>query len=270
MNGGGFDDWWKTDVHPTTQSNPFGVSSTFGQSSTNVISSTFPLNPSPFGTTSNSSFFTPSSTGIGSTSSSHPQTHHPLNPSPIGTSSSCSVSSSPLIFGSKPAPGLAFGQTCSGLCNTQSAGVLQSNPPSLGQTNSAFGQKMDSYITGHRAGEAAIVYEHEADVEVLMPKLKHADYYTEPGIQELVAKERVEPGFCQHVKNFVVGRHGYGIIKFIGETDVRGLDLESIVQFNNREVFVYMDDSKKPPMGQGLNKPAEVTLLNIKCFEKKT
>ncbi|KAF5176544.1 Nuclear pore complex protein nup98a [Thalictrum thalictroides] len=134
-----------TAVHPTAQSNPFGVSSTFGQSSTNVISSTtssnpFPLNPSPFGTTSNSSIFTPSSTGIGSTSSSHPQTHHPLNPSPIDTSSSCSVSSSPLIFGSKPAPGLAFGQTCSGICSIQSVGVLQSNPPSLGQTNSAFGQ----------------------------------------------------------------------------------------------------------------------------------
>lgn len=31
-----------------------------------------------------------------------------------------------------------------------------------------------------------------------------------------------------------------------------------------------MDETKKPPIGQGLNKPAEVTLLNIKCFDKKT
>ncbi|EXC28321.1 Nuclear pore complex protein [Morus notabilis] len=133
-------------------------------------------------------------------------------------------------------------------------------------------QKGDSYMTlsGHRAGEAAIVYEHGADIEALMPKLRRSDYYTEPRIQELAAKERAEPGFCRHVKNFVVGRHGYGSIKFFGETDVRRLDLESLVQFNNREVIVYMDDSKKPPVGQGLNKPAEVTLLNIKCFDKKT
>ncbi|KAI3453280.1 hypothetical protein Pfo_009943 [Paulownia fortunei] len=133
-------------------------------------------------------------------------------------------------------------------------------------------EKGDSYITltGHRAGEAAIVYEHGAGIEALMPKLRHSDYFTEPRIQELAAKERAEPGFCRHVKDFVVGRHGYGSIKFFGETDVRRLDLESLIQFNNREVIVYMDESKKPAVGQGLNKPAEVTLLNIKCFDKKT
>ena len=103
-----------------------------------------------------------------------------------------------------------------------------------------------------------------------MPKLRHSDYYTEPRIQELAAKERAEQGFCRHVKDFVVGRHGYGSIKFIGETDVRRLDLESLIQFNNREVIVYVDENKKPPVGQGLNKPAEVMLLNIKCFDKKT
>nr|GEW39870.1 nuclear pore complex protein NUP98A-like [Tanacetum cinerariifolium] len=132
--------------------------------------------------------------------------------------------------------------------------------------------KLDSYIslTGHRAGEAAIVYEHDADIEALMPKLRHSDYYTEPRVQELAAKERAEPGFCRRVKDFTVGRHNYGSIKFHGETDVRRLDLESLVQFNHHEVIVYMDETKKPPVGLGLNKPAEVTLLNIKCSDKKT
>uniref|UniRef100_A0A0D6QTQ4 Peptidase S59 domain-containing protein n=1 Tax=Araucaria cunninghamii TaxID=56994 RepID=A0A0D6QTQ4_ARACU len=125
-------------------------------------------------------------------------------------------------------------------------------------------------ISGHRAGEAAIVYEHGADIEALMPKLRHSDYYTEPKIQELAAKERAEPGYCRRVKDFVVGRKGYGSVKFFGETDVRRLDLESIIQFNKCEVLVYMDESKKPPPGQGLNKPAEITLLNVKCVDKKT
>ncbi|RCV36665.1 hypothetical protein SETIT_8G000600v2 [Setaria italica] len=107
-------------------------------------------------------------------------------------------------------------------------------------------------------------------VERLLPKLPQEDYFTEPSLEELAAKERGEPGYCSRVKDFVVGRHGYGSIKFLGETDVRGLDLESIVEFNNREVIVYKDDSKKPPVGEGLNKAAEVTLLNIKCMNKKT
>lgn len=101
-------------------------------------------------------------------------------------------------------------------------------------------------------------------------KLQLPDYYTKPEISELESKERAEPGFCSHVNDFVIGRHGYGSIKFLGETDVRRLDLESFVQFNNREVIVYMDDTKKPPVGQGLNKPAEITLLNIKCIDKRS
>ena len=50
----------------------------------------------------------------------------------------------------------------------------------------------------------------------------------------------------------------------------RKIFTESIVEFNNREVIVYKDDSKKPAVGEGLNKAAEVTLLNIKCVNKKT
>ncbi|KAG5223103.1 nuclear pore complex protein [Salix suchowensis] len=158
-----------------------------------------------------------------------------------------------------------------GVIKEQSPHVEVNQKPNGVHDNNAT-RKEESYMTisGHRAGEAAIVYEHGADIEALMPKLRCSDYYTEPRIQELAAKERAKPGFCRHVKDFVVGRHGYGSIKFLVETDVRRLDLESLVQFNNREVIVYMDDSKKPPVGQGLNKPAEVTLLNVKCVDKKT
>ncbi|KAJ0522779.1 putative peptidase S59, nucleoporin, nucleoporin peptidase S59 [Helianthus annuus] len=48
-------------------------------------------------------------------------------------------------------------------------------------------------------------------------KLQQPDYYTHPQISELEAKERADPGFCR--KDFVVGRYGYGSIKFLGETE---------------------------------------------------
>ncbi|KAH0771368.1 hypothetical protein KY290_015349 [Solanum tuberosum] len=106
------------------------------------------------------------------------------------------------------------------------------------------------------------------DVDGIMPKLQCADYYTVPPMEELLSKEKEEAGFCCHVKDLVVGRHGYGSIKFLGKTDVGKLDLDSAVQFNHREVIIYMDESKKPPVGQGLNKPAKMTLLNVRCIYK--
>ncbi|CAL5399194.1 unnamed protein product [Camellia sinensis] len=132
------------------------------------------------------------------------------------------------------------------------------------------GSSLHIKTTGCKASEATILKEHVANVEPLMPQLARSEYYTKPQIPELAMKERAEPGFCSHVKDFVVGRHGYGNIKFLGETDVWRLDLDSLVQFNTREVVVYMDEKKKPPVGQGLNKAAEVTLYNVKCIDKKT
>lgn len=118
--------------------------------------------------------------------------------------------------------------------------------------------------------EISIQEKNFDDLLPLLPMLILGDYYTEPPISLLAESERAEPGFCSHVQDFVVGRRDYGSIKFLGETDVRCLDLESTVQFNKREVIVYLNDLNKPPVGQSLNKPAEVTLLNVKCIDKKT
>eukprot|EP00897_Mesotaenium_endlicherianum_P008841 jgi/Mesen1/7986/ME000425S07193 len=127
-----------------------------------------------------------------------------------------------------------------------------------------------SQIPRHEAEKAAITYDHGAPISDLMPKLRSPDYYTEPRLQELAAKERAGPGYCKRVRDFVVGRRGYGQIRWLGETDVRKLDLEAIVQLSRCEVLVYMDEERKPRVGEGLNKPAEVTLLNVKCVDKRS
>lgn len=103
------------------------------------------------------------------------------------------------------------------------------------------------------------------DPEDYLPTLQCSDYYTKPCLSELAIREFANPGYCSRVQDFVVGRIGYGYVKFIGETDIRFLDLDSIVKFNRCEISIYEDDNFKPLEGQGLNKPAEVTLV----FEKK-
>ncbi|KAK8331472.1 hypothetical protein V6Z11_A10G077200 [Gossypium hirsutum] len=97
-------------------------------------------------------------------------------------------------------------------------------------------------------------------IEESLPSLHSPDYYMEPCLEDMVRMERLEPGYCSRVPDFVVGRSGYGCVKFFGKTDVRGLDLDQIVKFHRHEVIVYEDESNKPMVGQGLNKTAEVTL----------
>ncbi|KAH6781980.1 SUPPRESSOR OF AUXIN RESISTANCE 3 [Perilla frutescens var. frutescens] len=97
--------------------------------------------------------------------------------------------------------------------------------------------------------------------ESSLPTLRSSDYYTIPCLSELAIREFSSPGYCSRVKDFVIGRSGYGCVRFIAETDVRCLDLDTIVKFRRCEIVVYEDDSSKPLVGHGLNKPAEVTLL---------
>ncbi|KAL3736876.1 hypothetical protein ACJRO7_025760 [Eucalyptus globulus] len=97
--------------------------------------------------------------------------------------------------------------------------------------------------------------------EIPLPILEFSDYFIEPCLEELATREFEDPGYLSRVQNFTVGRFGCGFVKFLGETDVRGLDLNEIVKFARHELVVYGDESLKPSVGQGLNKAAEVTLV---------
>ncbi|XP_076904815.1 nuclear pore complex protein NUP96-like [Bidens hawaiensis] len=99
------------------------------------------------------------------------------------------------------------------------------------------------------------------EAKLSLPTLRASDYFMEPSLTELTMRELLDPGHCTRVQNFTVGRYGYGSVRFFGDTDVRWLDLDQIVKFKRHEIVVFEDETIKPMVGKGLNKPAEVTLV---------
>lgn len=105
-------------------------------------------------------------------------------------------------------------------------------------------------------------------IEESLPVFDSPDYYIKPSLKDLVSREIKDPGYCSRVPDFIVGKFGYGCVKFLGKTDVRWLNLERIVKYCKNEVIVYEDENDKPAVGMGLNKAAEVTLrLHIRHLE---
>ncbi|XP_006032139.1 nuclear pore complex protein Nup98-Nup96 isoform X2 [Alligator sinensis] len=91
--------------------------------------------------------------------------------------------------------------------------------------------------------------------------LTKVGYYTIPSMEEL-AKLTNDRGECI-LTDFTIGRKGYGSIYFEGEVNLTNLNLDEIVHIRRKEVIVYPDDERKPPVGEGLNRRAEVTLDGV-------
>lgn len=104
---------------------------------------------------------------------------------------------------------------------------------------------------------------HPAGVVLTRP-----GYYTEPSMDELATMVD-EHGNCL-VEDLTIGREGYGSLFFPGITNVAGLNLDETVHFRRKEVVVYPEDEDKPPLGQGLNRKAEVTLDCVWPSDKTT
>ena len=100
----------------------------------------------------------------------------------------------------------------------------------------------------------------------LLPKLTLIGYTTTPSIVELARMSAEE---LATVRGFCV-QNEYGRIEFQGETDVRGLDIDSIVRIEEKAVIMYPDEkgAPKPPIGKGLNKAARIHLFD--CRPKKS
>lgn len=110
-------------------------------------------------------------------------------------------------------------------------------------------QKPDGESEGPPVAETP----HPANIVLTRP-----GYYTLPSLDEL-ADLVDENGNC-FINDFTIGREGYGSVFFPGTTNIAGINFDEIVHFRKKEVIVYPDDSKKPDVGLGLNKKAEITL----------
>jgi len=95
--------------------------------------------------------------------------------------------------------------------------------------------------------------------------LRRAGYYTIPTLTEI---QPDGDGSCM-VEGFTVGREGYGNIHYPGVTNLAGLNLDEIVFFRHKEVIVYPDDNNKPPLGEALNKKAQITLDKVWPTDKQ-
>ncbi|RKF72224.1 Nucleoporin NUP145 [Golovinomyces cichoracearum] len=117
--------------------------------------------------------------------------------------------------------------------------------------------------------QLAIVREEEsldaADSSASVPaeEKNQGDYWMSPSKAELESMNRIQR---KTVTGFTVGRYGIGSVQFDVPVDLTSVNLndimDNIVRIEVRQVTVYPDNYKKPPMGKGLNVPSTITLEN--------
>jgi len=109
--------------------------------------------------------------------------------------------------------------------------------------------------------------EIEIDKNVPVPKCTRNGILTIPSMDIILRMTKEE---LMTVDNFTVLKEDVGKVTFLGQTDVRGLDIDRIISFKDREIIVYPNDQDKPAIGEGLNKQAEITLFKCWPHDKKT
>ncbi|KAI6218354.1 Nuclear pore complex protein Nup98-Nup96 [Aphelenchoides fujianensis] len=99
-------------------------------------------------------------------------------------------------------------------------------------------------------------------------RLSKRSLYTEPPLAEL--ENFVRDGKVHLPDGFAVGRLGYGRIEWQGPISFADVDLGEIVQFRRKEVQVYPDDNKKPPIGEEFNRKATISLDGVYPINRAT
>ncbi|KAL7542612.1 hypothetical protein ACHAXR_011934 [Thalassiosira sp. AJA248-18] len=102
----------------------------------------------------------------------------------------------------------------------------------------------------------------QADKQFI-PTLTKAGYNMSPSIVELEAMSEAD---LAAVTGFKVERPGYGCVAWDGAVDVRGVDIDSVVMIESKNVSVYdeaEEKGEKPQQGSKLNRSAVITMYDI-------
>uniref|UniRef100_A0A158R504 Nuclear pore complex protein Nup98-Nup96 n=1 Tax=Syphacia muris TaxID=451379 RepID=A0A158R504_9BILA len=181
----------------------------------------------------------PSTSGLFSTSTTSTQ-------SSIFGGNKSTTTSAPSLFGSQQ-------NTSSSLFGSKKTGLFGSTTTS---TASPFGQTQQTG-TGLFGAKSTTCF--------------RPDYECEPSLKELEVLAERNGGVCHISDGFTVRRLAYGSVFWPGPFDLSNVDLdEVVVHFRQHEVTVYPDDEKKPPVGEGLNRFAEVSLERVWPLDKIT
>lgn len=154
--------------------------------------------------------------------------------------------------------------------NAQGLGYLR---PSTRQTNGANGSKTATpsqaapEMEQVKGKELAIVPEEAFSPPPPAVRVSHAGdrepgaYWMNPPREEIESMSRTQR---QKVVDFTVGREHVGSVSFKVPVDLSNIDLDhifdNIVILEPRSATVYPVAAKKPPMGKGLNVPAQISL----------
>ncbi|BDA51457.1 probable inactive phenolphthiocerol synthesis polyketide s at N-terminal half [Coccomyxa sp. Obi] len=99
------------------------------------------------------------------------------------------------------------------------------------------------------------------------PRLTKDDYFTVPDMRRL---KRMRDDELKAVERFVVGRKDVGEVAFIDPVDLRGVDLDAILDMDKGRIQVYgvPGGAPRPAAGEGLNRPALLTFRRMLVKQK--
>lgn len=97
-----------------------------------------------------------------------------------------------------------------------------------------------------------------------IPKISLSKYQITPEYKEIC---RMSSDELQHVSNFTISNE-FGKIRFLTDVNLLGLNIDDIITIEHLKVMIYYFKSK-PPKGEELNVPKEITINHLFISEKE-